>query len=333
MRIEDDVKLDFDDVLIRPKRSTLKSRKDVNLNRTFTFKHSGQRWTGVPIIASNMSTIGTWRVADVFQRYGMLTAMHKHYCIETWNEWLYRVNADSIIPTIGASDEDLENLIKILSLTTIPPIRTIMVDVANGYGEYFVDFVEKVRKRFPNHTIMAGNVVTREMTEQLILSGADVVKVGIGSGSVCTTRLVAGVGYPQLSAIAECADAAHGIGGRVIADGGCRTPGDIAKAFGAGADFVMLGGMLAGHDETGEDYYGMSSKKAQERFYDGQKDYRASEGKEVTVENRGPLEETVQNILGGLRSTCAYVGARELKELSKCTTFIRVSRTHNTVFG
>ena len=111
--------------------------------------------------------------------------------------------------------------------------------------------VAQVRAEFPNHTILAGNVVTGEMVEELILSGADIIKVGIGPGSVCTTRKKTGVGYPQLSAVLECADAAHGLGGHIISDGGCTCPGDVAKAFGAGADFVMMGGMLAGHDQSG----------------------------------------------------------------------------------
>ena len=182
------------------------------------------------------------------------------------------------------------------------------------------------------------------MTEALILAGADIVKVGIGPGSVCTTRKVAGVGYPQLSAIAECSDAAHGLNGHVKSDGGCSSPGDVSKAFAAGADFVMLGGMLAGHDESGgeliegddgeeyKSFYGMSSAKAMETHYGEVAKHRAPEGKEVRVPYRGPLEVTIQSILGGLRSACSYVGARRIKDLPKCTTFIRVSMTTNEVF-
>lgn len=339
MRIEDDVKLDFDDVLIRPKRSTLQSRRDVELQRTYKFKHSGKPWIGIPIMASNMSTIGTFETAEIFSAHKMPTVLHKFYSVDDWKDRFStkEIKMDLVIkyryyiPSIGANPADLEYFVRLNKARF--STKYVCIDVANGYGEYFVDFVSRVRDLYPETTIIAGNVVTGEMTEQLLLSGADVVKVGIGSGSVCTTRLMTGVGYPQLTAIMECADAAHGLNGLIVADGGCRTPGDIAKAFGAGADFVMLGGMLAGHDETSTEFYGMSSKTAQTKYYGGQKEYRASEGKTVQVKSKGPIEETIQNILGGLRSTCTYVGAPSLKQLSKCTTFIRVSRTHNTVFG
>jgi GMP reductase len=204
--------------------------------------------------------------------------------------------------------------------------------------------VQRIRAAHPQLVIMAGNVVTGEMTEELLLSGADIVKVGIGPGSVCTTRKMTGVGYPQLSAVIECADAAHGLGGHICADGGCTTPGDVAKAFGAGADFVMLGGMFAGHDESGGElverngekfkrFYGMSSKTAMEKYAGGVAEYRAAEGKEVLVPYRGPVADTVQEILGGVRSACTYVGARRLKEFSKRTTFVRVTQQANEVFG
>merc|ERR1712084_190459 len=219
----------------------------------------------------------------------------------------------------------------------------ICIDVANGYSEPFVQCIRDTRKRFPQHTIMAGNVVTGEMTEELLLAGADIVKVGIGPGSVCTTRKMTGVGYPQLSATMECADAAHGLGGCVVSDGGCTCPGDVAKAFGAGADFVMLGGMLAGHDECSGElieeggqhfkvFYGMSSDTAMKKYAGGVAEYRSSEGKTVRVPYRGPIGETIRDILGGIRSACTYVGAAELKELPLRTTFIRVTQQLNTVF-
>jgi GMP reductase len=336
MRIEDDIKLDFKDVLIRPKRSTLKSRKDVDLYRVYTFKHTNDRWKGVPIMASNMDTIGTFPMARALQKYDITTCIHKHYDVDEWkkeaNELVFKYFAVSI----GTTEDDWDKLLKVYAF--YPDIRFICIDVANGYGEYFPDFIKMVRDRFKSVNIIAGNVVTAEMTEQLILSGADIVKVGIGSGSVCTTRLQTGVGYPQLSAVIECADAAHGLGGHIISDGGCRTAGDVAKAFGAGADFVMLGGMLAGHLEAGgltkvngkqvKRFYGMSSKAANDMYSNGLREYRATEGKEVYIECRGPVKETVQEVLGGLRSTCTYVGAPTLKQLSKCTTFIRVTQQH-----
>ena len=229
-------------------------------------------------------------------------------------------------------------------LPVLPDIKFICLDVANGYSESFVRFVKDVRKAFPTHTIMAGNVVTGEMVEELILSGADIIKVGIGPGSVCTTRKKTGVGYPQLSAVLECADAAHGLGGHIISDGGCTCPGDVCKAFGAGADFVMLGGMLAGHDEcTGEivtkpsgvkvkQFYGMSSATAMLKHHGGVAEYRASEGKTVEVPYRGDVDKTILDILGGLRSACTYTGASKLRELPIRTTFIRVSQQTNEVF-
>lgn len=351
MRIEEDVKLDFKDVLIRPKRSTLASRKEVDLGREFKFKWSGRSFSGVPLIAANMDGVGTMAMADAFARqgHGMSVALHKHYPLEKLVEYYDRNGSASVWYSIGISDSDME---KLKAFTASVPHREgrgidkICVDVANGYSEQFVDFVKHIRDILPEATVMAGNVVTGEMVEELILSGVDVVKAGIGPGSVCTTRKMTGVGYPQLSAIIECADAAHGLSGLVCSDGGCTVPGDIAKAFGAGADFVMLGGMLAGHDqgeqeiavegENGEKvvrFYGMSSKTAMDKHSGGVAGYRASEGKTVKIPYRGDVAATVKDILGGLRSACTYVGARRLKELSKRTTFIRVGQQLNTVFG
>ena len=345
MFLENDVKLGFADVLIRPKRSNLKSRSQVVLERHFTFLHSKHQWSGVPVIAANMDTTGTFEVARTLASHGMLTAVHKHYSLAEWNTFLSGSN-DSIYPRVmvstGTSQADYDKLSKIM--TAHPRLDFICIDVANGYAESFVAFVRRVRDGFPNKTIVAGNVVTGEMVEELLLSGADVVKVGIGPGSVCTTRVKAGVGYPQLSAVIECADAAHGLGGRIVSDGGCTCPGDVAKAFGGGADFVMLGGLLAGHDESGGElveragkqfklFYGMSSNTAMDKHAGGVASYRASEGKTVEVPYRGPIEDTVRDILGGVRSACTYVGAAALKELTKRTTFIRVREQENRIFG
>lgn len=342
MRIERDLKLTFDDVLIRPKRSTLISRSDVNLVREFTFRHTEETWGGVPIVAANMDTTGLFSIAEILQGHKMLTCTQKFYSTKEFSDaWENGVNSEFVAVTCGSTDESFELLKR--KMATNKGLKMICIDVANGYREVFLNFVKKVRGEFPEKIIIAGNVATREMTEALILAGADIVKVGIGPGSVCTTRKVAGVGYPQLSAISECADAAHGLSGHVMSDGGCSSPGDVAKAFAAGADFVMLGGMLAGHDESGgeliedsgsayKSFYGMSSAKAMETHYGEIADHRAPEGKEVRVPYRGPLEVTVQSILGGLRSACSYVGARRIKDLPKCTTFIRVSMTTNEVF-
>lgn len=345
MRIEYEIKLGFKDVMFRPKRSTLKSRSEVDLEREFTFMHTGKSWKGVPIIAANMDTVGTFEMAEALSQEGIITAIHKHYSVEEWDKFLENKPQEfyqyiALSTGTGKSDEE-----KIKTLCDRhPDLQFLCIDVANGYSEHFVEFVKRARANFPDKIIIAGNVVTGEMVEELLLAGTDIIKVGIGPGSVCTTRVKTGVGYPQLSAIIECADAAHGLGGQIIADGGCKVPGDVAKAFGGGADFVMLGGMLAGHDESGGEiieengkkfrlFYGMSSKTAMEKHAGGVAEYRASEGKTVKVQYKGAVSETVKDILGGVRSTCTYVGASKLKELSKRTTFIRVAEQHNQVFG
>ena len=331
MRIIDDTKLDFDDVLISPKRSQLTSRKDADLTRKFIFKHSKHTWTGVPIVASNMDHTGTLQMNQVLEQYDMLTALCK---FQPWIPFHLNSPLPNLIQTVGL-DQNLDNL-------HYDDSEWICLDVANGYTERFNDYVTLMRKHeaTKEKIIIAGNVCTPEAVEQIILEGADVVKIGIGPGSVCTTRKMTGVGYPQLSCIIECADAAHGLGGHVMSDGGCTVPGDIAKAFGSGADFVMLGGMLAGHDECeGEvendtmTFYGMSSDDAQLKYYGKKQFHRAAEGKKVQVPYRGSIRDTVQDILGGLRSACTYAGAKNLKALPKCTTFVKVNRQLNEVYS
>ncbi len=344
MHIEETLRLDYKDVLICPKRSTLTSRKDVVLSRLFTFKHSNKTLEVVPIIAANMDGVGTMAMANSLSKSKMMVALHKHYPLSHLKKFFNQIGTEdshAVFYTIGLSDTDLHKLTQLIKITKPNTIHNICIDVANGYTERFVDFVKRVREQFPHQVIMAGNIVTPEMVEQLILSGADIVKIGIGPGSVCTTRTKAGVGYPQLSAVIECADAAHGVGGHVCADGGCEVPGDIAKAFGGGADFVMLGGMLAGHKESevkattrgGKkiiQFYGSSSEEAMKRHNGGTGGYRANEGRRINVLYKGPVEKTLQDILGGLRSACTYIGARKLKELPKRTTFIKVNRQSNT---
>ena len=368
MRIEEDVKLDYKDVLIRPKRSTLKSRNQVHLTRRTNFRNytaplpdnsADYHYSGVPIMASNMDGVGTFEMADKLASQHIFTCLVKTYDA---NELIDFFNArfdiddisrtENVAMSIGTSDDDWCKLESVKALTK-SNLRYVCMDIANGYSDHFAEHVRKVRKTFPDLVIIAGNVVTREMTEELILAGADIVKVGIGPGSVCTTRIQTGVGYPQLSAVIECADAAHGLGGHIIADGGCTTPGDVAKAFAAGADYVMLGGMLAGHDEGGGEvitkeyhtqevgvtetkqfvqFYGMSSESANNKHFGGLKNYRSSEGRTVLVPYRGSVADTVQEVLGGIRSTCTYVGAKYIKQLPKCPTFIRCTQTHNGVF-
>jgi GMP reductase len=370
MRIEEDVKLDYKDVLIRPKRSTLGSRKEVELQRKYTFRNyepdfpeniEDVHYVGIPIMAANMDGVGTFEMADTLAKQGLFTCLVKTYSVSELVEYFDTddyLRTNHVAMSIGITDKDHQKFRDVYEQAD-GNLKYVCIDVANGYSNRFRDFVAQFRTLYPHIVIIAGNVVTGEMTEELILAGADIIKVGIGPGSVCTTRIQTGVGYPQLSAVIECADAAHGLGGHIIADGGCTTPGDVAKAFAAGADFVMLGGMLAGHDEgggevitksylsnelseqTGEQYvetkefiqfYGMSSESANKKHFGGLKDYRSSEGRTVLVPYRGAVENTIQDILGGVRSTCTYAGAVKLKHLSKCTTFVRCTQTHNGVY-
>ena len=380
MRIEPDIKLDYKNVLIRPKRSTLTSRKEVSLVREFNYRNYNAEnicppdFEGIPIIAANMDGVGTFKMADKLAEGEIMTCLKKTYTSaelisyfdsEMWERREY------VAMSIGISDSDL-NKFKTVYDHVGKKLKYVCIDVANGYTERFVNFIQEFRLLYADIVIIAGNVVTADQTQELILNGADIVKVGIGPGSVCTTRIKTGVGYPQLSAVIECADAAHGLGGHIIADGGCTSSGDVAKAFAGGADFVMLGGMLAGHDEGGGEviakhyetnevsyfptssdfhsrnetpvykrvvetkkfvqFYGMSSKAANDKHFGGLKEYRSSEGREVLVPYRGEVAKTIQDILGGIRSTCTYVGADELKRLNKCTTFVMCHDTHNRIY-
>ena len=371
MRIDDDMKLDYKDVLIRPKRSTLESRKEVDLERKFTFLNYSPdypnstgpyNYEGIPIMAANMDGVGTFEMADKLSLESAFTCLVKTYSV---NDLVDYFDSDNVLRTeyaamsIGISDRDHEKFRTVYEQVG-DQLKYVCIDVANGYTVRFSNFIKEFRSLYPRIVIIAGNVVTADQTQELILNGADIVKVGIGPGSVCTTRIQTGVGYPQLSSVIECADAAHGLGGHIIADGGCTCPGDVAKAFAAGADFVMLGGMLAGHDEGGGEvitkkyitneltdrignrvieekqfvqFYGMSSDTANNKHFGGLKNYRSSEGRTVLIPYRGAIKNTIQDILGGLRSTCTYAGASNLKQLSKCTTFIRCTQQFNSVYA
>ena len=376
MRIETEVKLDYSDVLIRPKRSTLGSRKEVDLERGFNFPNykpdemsmenlrpSMKHWRGVPIMAANMDGVGTFEMADELTKQKIFTCLVKTYSVNElvnfFDDPENTQRKDYVAYSMGITDKDHDKFRMVYEQA--PDIKFVCIDVANGYSERFTDFVRNFRSLYPRTVIIAGNVVTADQTQELILAGADIVKVGIGPGSVCTTRIKTGVGYPQLSAVIECADAAHGLDGHIIADGGCTCAGDVAKAFAAGADFVMLGGMLAGHDEGGGNvitkhyangeytkyahqyiphfeekhfvqFYGMSSDAANTKHFGGLKNYRSSEGREVLVPYRGAVENTVQDILGGVRSTCTYAGAKRLKHLPKCATFVMVNNQYNKTY-
>jgi GMP reductase len=371
MRIEDEVKLDYSDVLIRPKRSTLGSRKEVRMERKFQFANYDRdiaqpepdeyHYEGIPVMASNMDGVGTFEMADRLAEFKVFTCLVKTYSVQQLVDYFdsdMPMRREYVAMSIGIKDED-QHKFRTVYEQVGDQLKYVCIDVANGYSQRFIEYVKEFRQQYPGIVIIAGNVVTADQTQELILSGADIVKVGIGPGSVCTTRIQTGVGYPQLSAVIECADAAHGLGGHIIADGGCTCPGDVAKAFAGGADFVMLGGMLAGHDEGGGEvitktfvtnelssdgynrvseqkqfvqFYGMSSKSANEKHFGGLKDYRSSEGRTVLVPYRGPVIVTLQDILGGVRSTLTYVGANKLKQLAKCTTFVKVHNQFNRTY-
>lgn len=328
MRIEEYIKLDFDDVLICPKRSRAPSRKSVDLIRDFKCLHGGT-FSCLPIVAANMYATGTFKMADVFTQFQALTCLHKFHDASTVMR--FWVDSPNVFYTLGIREDDFKKLKDFSQKWFSPPL--ICLDAANGYTMYFVERLRELRDACPDSIIMAGNVATPEMVQELLLMGADIVKIGIGPGSVCTTRIETGVGYPQLSAVIECADAAHGLGGMICSDGGCKTPGDIAKAFAGGADLVMIGGMLAGCDEcdgnwtdNGLEFYGMSSVEAQWKFYGGVPEYCTAEGKSVIIPAKGPAANVLKRITGGLRSACAYTGADRLKDLTKCATFVRISK-------
>ena len=344
MRIKEDLKLNFDDVLMEPKRSTLSSRRDVDMTRKFKFRNSGKIMEFTPIFASNMDGVGTFSMAKVLQEHKMMTVITKSTTLDQWKEAVGSgLRLQSVSVCTGTNkiwDPEAEDYARMKQvLDSFPDVKMITIDVANAYHQNFVDFIKMVRDEFPDKVIVAGNVVTPEMVEELIINGADMVKIGIGPGSVCTTRTMTGIGVPQFSAIVECADAANGVDGHIMADGGCVWPGDIAKAFGGGAHAVMIGGMLAGHDESEQpvvdgkvEFYGMSSDRAREKHGKRKDGYRGNEGRWISLPYRGPVNPTVEDILGGVRSAATYIGARRLKDMPKCATFVRVENNINRVY-
>lgn len=355
-RILTDEQLDYSDVLFQPKRTTLNSRSEADVLREYTFRWYPKTLKACGIMAANMATTGTFEMNDALEKFNAITCLHKHYSTEQLIAYFKKPHPLTFICT-GLKDNK-DNLFKLLGDN--PHIDKLCVDIANGYIPNLLKFVKELRTRFPHILLMAGNVVTGDMTQDLILSGADIVKAGIGPGSVCITRSQTGVGRPQLSTVLEVSDAAHGVGGMICADGGCTGPGDVSKAFGAGADFVMLGGMLAGTDEAAgkrverlvqtdffepdgktlktekrlfKEFYGMSSQLAQQKHFGGMAKYRTTEGREKLIPYTGPVAHVMEDILGGVRSTMSYIGATKLKYIPKCTTFYRVNRQLNTVFA
>ena len=344
MRINFEKKLNFEDVLLEPKRSTLSSRRDVDMTRKFTFRNSGKVVQCLPIFASNMDGVGTFSMAREMQKHKMMTVITKSTTLEQWQAAAGSgVRMQSVSVCTGTNvmwdpdAPDYKNMQEVLKM--FPDVKMITIDVANAYHQNFVNFIAKVRDEYPDKIIIAGNVVTPEMVEELIINGADVVKIGIGPGSVCTTRTMTGVGVPQFSAIMECSDAANGVDGHIMADGGCVHPGDIAKAFGGGAHMVMIGGMLAGHDESEQkiengmvEFYGMSSDRAREIHGKRKDGYRGNEGRLISLPHRGPVAPTLEDILGGVRSACTYIGARRLKDMPKCASFVTTNNVINRVY-
>jgi GMP reductase len=342
MKILDDIKLDFSDVLILPKRSQYSSRSEVSLERTFKFKYSPHIWTGVPIMVSNMDTTGTIEMAIEMQKHKVLTCLHKYYTAEDLSN--SGLDSKYFAVSTGIGEKDLQNLDKIIS--EVNPMF-ICIDVANGYMTKFIETCRQIREKYPEKILIAGNVCTSEGVLELVMNGkVDIIKVGIGSGSCCTTRKQTGIGMPQLSAVIECADTAHGMDAHIISDGGLQVVGDFSKAYGAGADFVMSGSMFAGHDESGGElikdentgkrykiFYGMSSTTAMNTYSGGVAKYRSSEGKTVKIEHRGPVENTILDIQGGIRSNMTYIGAKKIKDIPKCTTFARANRQLNQMYN
>ena len=358
MKIYEQIELDFKDVLIKPKRSFINSRSETDVTREYKFKWCPRRIVGTGVITANMATVGTFEIAKHMMANKMFCCLHKHYSLDELITFISENDCtEYVFLSMGLRDEDIKKMDEIL--TRYPDkCSNVCIDVPNAYIPRVKDLVIRMRKKYPDILLMVGNAVTAELVEDLILSGADIVKCGIGSGSACTTRRMTGVGRPQLSTIFECADVAHGIGGMICSDGGIVHIGDVSKAFGAGADFVMMGGFFAGCpeaagdiitkkyqtnqiDENGEFiieekqfkiFYGMSSEYAQKTHYCGMPSYRASEGRFVEVPLKPSIDRLLQDILGGLRSCMTYVGARRLKDISKCTTFYRVNTQLNTVF-
>lgn len=364
MKIIQDVKLDFDDVLIVPQRSILNSRSEINLERTFNFYHSPRIWTGVPIMCANMSFC-SFSMAKELARHKMIACLHKYHSVEELSNYFHQhpENINYTFISIGYKKSDLSYLLEFKNNNNIQP--NICIDVPNGHMDAFVKYCRKVRDHFPESIIMAGNVTNTSSTQELIIyGGVDIVKTGIGGGSACTTRFITGCGVPQLSCCLENSYIAHGLQngekrlGLICSDGGHKTVGDVCKALCAGADFVMLGGYFAGSDpcegewELGGDYstevgsnkktkgrftyYGMSTHHSQDLFEDGKKNYRASEGTKITVQYKGSLDYIVQELLGGIRSCCCYIGADCIKHMSRCGQFCRVNQLHsnkNPVFG
>jgi GMP reductase len=356
-KIINELKLDFDDVLIVPQRSTLTSRSEIKLERTFYFYHSPRIWNGIPIICANMSFC-SFEIAKALAKHKMIACLHKYHNVDNLTNYFTDnpENIDYTFVSIGYKKSDINHLLELREKLGTQP--NICIDVPNGHMDVFVKYCKKVRDNFPESIIIAGNVTNTSSTQELIIyGGVDIVKCGIGGGSACTTRFLTGCGLPQLSCCLENSYVAHGLQngnkklGLVCSDGGHKNVGDVCKALCAGSDFVMLGGLFAGAEECeGEwelggsyssvvgsnektkgrfTYYGMSTHISQEKFEDSQKSYRASEGTKITVQYKGSINRISQELLGGIRSSCCYIGADSIKHMSRCGQFCIVNQIHS----
>lgn len=339
-RILTETELDYSDVLILPARSTITSRKEIILEREIVFKHSRQVWRGVPLVCANMDNLGSFTMADTLSEYHILTCLTKHYPLKELVTYfnLPTTNLDYVSYSLGISDSDLE---KFNLFRQEAPVRIVTIDTPNGYMERFVGFCNELRSNNPDVTIIAGNVCTGEMVEELALNGVDCVKAGIGGGAQCTTRMKSAIGRSMVSMILECADKAHHHEIQLMSDGGITCPGDACISFAVGADFSMVGSQWASTKETGADiieengkqfmvFYGMSSSMAQKAHEEGLKSYRASEGRVSKLPYKGSIHPIIRDYLGGLRSCCSYVGSNSLKSLPRKATLVKVNNRLNT---
>jgi GMP reductase len=342
MIVEDKKYYDFSDVLIKPRMTTMTSRSEASIEREFYFKNSGQTIVSSPIIISNMDIVGNFTMAKAVDHHKIMTCFHKFYTLVNYDLELNQDETKSFnFVTIGIGEISFNHILNMKNLGFFAKNKLgICVDVANGYMTSLWPYLEKLRKMLPNTVIMAGNICTPEPIQAFANVGVDVIKAGVGSGAQCLTRTVAGVGVPQFTAVMDCVEAADKLGILVCSDGGINDYADFGKALGAGADFVMSGSMFAGHHESGGDVitlggkqykemYGMSSRTAQNKYYGGMAKYRASEGRTSLIPLKGPVEDTIQNIFGGIRSAMSYTNSRTLEEFPSNVTFIPVNDTIN----
>ena len=364
--------LDYSDILIKPKMgNNLSSRKDVNLTREYVFKR-GQIRKGLGIFNANMATVGNFETAKKLLKAGMFATLHKFYTAEEMIDFMRqcqneKTDYSNLFISIGIKNgiRELDKLKEIEDgAMWFKP--NICIDAPNFYINKAFEVLKHCRELFPESVIMCGNIASSDICHKL-LDYADILKVGIGPGSVCRTRSVTGCGVPMVSCILDCADVVHSVGGMICADGGIVEVGDICKAFALNADFVMSGGMFAGTDEAEGEviekcyktneyaidmidgskpipdqplydikkyklYYGMSSTLANNKFAGGMSNYKASEGREAFIPYTGSLDKILQDIKGGIASACTYIGAANVKDMSKCATLIKVNHTINKIF-